>query len=44
MPTRHHLSRKGQRERTAVARKEAAFTRRKNKAKRFAKAEITKTA
>jgi hypothetical protein len=39
MPSRHHLSRKGQNARFAVKRKEAEFTRRKSKAKRLAKLE-----
>ncbi len=39
MPTRHHLGRKLQRAAKAVERKEAAFRRRKNKAKRLAKLE-----
>jgi hypothetical protein len=38
MPSRHHLSRKQQRANTATKRAEAAYTRRKNKAKRLAKA------
>lgn len=39
MPSRHHLGRKLQRAAKAVAIKEAAYTRRKNKAKRLAKLE-----
>jgi hypothetical protein len=39
MPSRHHLSRKGQRTAWKADRKEAEFTRRKNKAKRLAKAD-----
>jgi hypothetical protein len=39
MPTRHHISRKSANARFAVKRKEAEFTRRKNKAKRLAKLE-----
>jgi hypothetical protein len=39
MPTRHHLSRKGQNARFAVKRKAAEFRRRKQKAQRLAKLE-----
>ncbi len=39
MPSRHHLGRKLRNEATAVLRKEAAYRRRKQKAKRLSKLE-----